>query len=183
MKQQQPDSVCIKAIIGLGNPGKQYEKTRHNIGFRVVDLLVERYEGTWRVVDQAVVSHIRVNDHSVIVVKPLTYMNASGKVFPLIKKEGIKIDELLVVHDELEFPFGKVTKKYGGSSRGHNGLKSIIAQGGDGFWRIRCGIGRPADAADVASYVLAPFKELGGEVDEMVTRACDLSEELLRQPC
>lgn len=179
MKQTDKTHGAIKAIIGLGNPGHQYEKTRHNIGFRVVDRLVEKYGGTWHVVDQSVVSTISVHERNILVVKPLTFMNASGKVLPLIKKHGASIEELLVVHDELDFPFGKIGFKCGGSARGHNGLKSIIALGGDAFCRVRCGIGRPANAQDVPDYVLARFSESETEVAEMIEEACSAVEKVL----
>ncbi|KKQ48952.1 MAG: Peptidyl-tRNA hydrolase [candidate division TM6 bacterium GW2011_GWF2_38_10] len=155
--------TTIKAIIGLGNPGKQYEKNRHNIGFCIVDALAHQYEGSWKEHDNAFISTIQLSinatPHPILLIKPQTYMNNSGKVIHLLQKKGIKPHEILVIHDELEKSFGLSQVRLGGSARGHNGLKSIISVIGEGFWRLRFGIGRPTDKADVPNYVLANFSK------------------------
>lgn len=147
----------IRAIIGLGNPGRTYENTRHNIGFKVVDQLVESHVGNgWRVTGELETAEIDLYGHKVLVIKPQTFMNNSGKVVPFLQKKGIKAEHILVVHDELEQPFGKITFKIGGSAKGHNGLRSIITLCGEDFARLRFGIGRP-DKEEVADYVLNNF--------------------------
>ncbi len=168
----------IKAIIGLGNPGPRFLLTRHNIGFRVVETLVEEIGGNWRIKPEMEFLEIQINGKPVIVVKPQTFMNLSGKVWPYLQKRGITAEELLVVHDELEKPFGSVTFKQGGSAKGHNGLKSIIAHCGQDFWRLRCGIGRPEDKSLVPDYVLERFKETPEQVNQMIAEAVTLIREL-----
>lgn len=147
----------IKVIIGLGNPGNSYKNTRHNIGFRIVDSVAQEYNGTWRKRDNMEISEISINNHKILLIKPQTFMNSSGQVLPYLKKQGINSQEILVVHDELEMPFGKMSLKFGGSAKGHNGLKSIISQIGSDFWRLRFGIGRPENKEDVPNYVLQNF--------------------------
>jgi peptidyl-tRNA hydrolase, PTH1 family len=163
--------MSIKAVIGLGNPGKQYQLTRHSIGFLVADALVDRYGGDWHARDEMLIAEISVESKKILVIKPQTFMNNSGRVIPFLAKQGIKPDEIVVVHDELEFPFGKVTSKKGGSARGHNGVKSLIAAMGEDFYRVRCGIDRPADRAQVPNYVLQPFRESDLEIGQMVEKA------------
>ncbi len=164
----------IKAIIGLGNPGARFTKTRHNIGFRVLDALAQAHDASWRLVGNAEETSIQGKDGgSILLVKPQTFMNESGRVMPMLTKKGIKPDEVIVVHDELEFPFGKVAYKKGGSARGHNGLRSIIAVAGPDFYRVRCGIGRPERKEDVSDYVLRPFEEDEAAVEMMIENALD----------
>src|SRR5579859_3214845 len=98
----------IKAIIGLGNPGLTYYKTRHSIGFQIIDELAKRYDGSWRVQGNAEIATIQIHDKPVILVKPQTFMNSSGEVVPALQKKGIKPENILVIHDELEHAFGKV---------------------------------------------------------------------------
>lgn len=145
----------IRAIIGLGNPGQRYYKTRHNIGFRVVDELTGNID--WQKNDLMEYTQIRYEDQSVYLIKPQTFMNSSGKVIPFLTKKGIKPEEILVVHDELEKPFGNLSVRLGGSAKGHNGLRSIIEHIGPNFWRLRFGIGRPEHKEAVGEYVLQPF--------------------------
>jgi PTH1 family peptidyl-tRNA hydrolase len=159
-----------KAIIGLGNPGHQFFKTRHNIGFRVVDALAERYNGTWQHKKDAQQDYASINieGQEVLLVKPLTFMNSSGDIVPWLSKKGIKAEDVLIVHDELELPFGKVAFKFGGSAKGHNGLKSFISHWGDGFERLRVGIGRPTERAEVPDFVLTPFAEGETLVNQLI---------------
>ncbi len=107
-------------------------------------------------------------------------MNSSGTVWPWLAKQGIKPNELIVVHDELELSFGKVATKLGGSAKGHNGLKSIIAHAGDQFYRVRCGISRPEHKEDVPNYVLQKFSESAHEVDTLIEGAVKECEKLLK---
>ena len=163
----------IKAIIGLGNPGQQYYYTRHSIGFRVLDHLAEKFNASWRAKGDSQIARISLEGNEVLLVKPQTFMNASGNVIPPLLRVPIKPEEILVVHDELELPFGKVAFKTGGSAKGHNGLKSIIAACGPDFHRVRCGIGRPERQEDVPDYVLKPFAENKSLVEELVERAAE----------
>lgn len=151
----------ITTIVGLGNPGPRFELTRHNIGFLLLDMLADQYGGTWRSGPQCEWTEIFVprgdDQHKLRLVKPQTFMNTSGDVWPWLAKQGTKVDSLLIVHDELEKKFGHTMIRKGGSARGHNGLRSFIARCGADFWRLRLGIDRPENKSDVANYVLRPF--------------------------
>lgn len=149
----------IKAIIGLGNPGHKFTHTRHNIGFRVIEAFGELYNAQWRTKDSFEYAEITKDSHKILLIKPQTFMNNSGVVIPFLTKQGIKPEEIIVVHDELELPFGVIKYKVGGSAKGHNGLKSIIAACGDNFGRLRCGIDRPEVKEEVPDYVLSQFTE------------------------
>lgn len=170
----------IKAIIGLGNPGPKFYATRHNIGFQVVDALASQYNAKWSSKDLFDECVIQINDTPIILIKPMTFMNDSGKVMPYLIKKGIKIGDILVVHDELEKPFGTVSFRIGGSARGHNGLRSIMAHGGQEFGRIRVGIGRPQEREQVPDYVLKPFTEKQDAIDTAIGKALDLIEEQIK---
>lgn len=149
----------IKAIIGLGNPGKEYYYQRHSIGFRILDHLASLYGEQWKKEPKQEVTTIHYDNHAVLLIKPQTFMNSSGLVIPNLLKKGIKPENILVVHDELELPYGEVKVKQGGSHKGHNGLKSIIAACGPDFFKLRFGIGRPANKNDVPQYVLHNFNK------------------------
>ncbi|MDP3787977.1 MAG: aminoacyl-tRNA hydrolase [Candidatus Chromulinivorax sp.] len=161
----------IKAIIGLGNPGPTYFATRHNIGFRVVDALADQYCAPWQTKQNMEITSITLNDHKLVLVKPMTYMNDSGKVLSYLAKQGIAQENILVIHDELELPFGSLKLKFDGSAKGHNGLKSIMALGGSNFLRLRFGIDRPIDRNEVPDYVLAKFRESQNLIDEKIDLA------------
>ena len=169
----------IKAIIGLGNPGPRYYHTRHNIGFQVVDALAQAHNASWQTKESMEMAHLMLNNKKVLLIKPLTFMNNSGKVIPSLIKQGIKPENILVVHDELEQPFGAVKLRFGGSARGHNGLKSIIAACGDQFARVRIGIARPANKEDVPDYVLQEFKESADEIARVIEQAVTMIQDLL----
>ncbi len=166
---QQYSIQSIKAVIGLGNPGPKFTKTRHNIGFRVLDELAAQYGARWSSGPELEYTTIQIERgggvHSLILLKPLTFMNSSGKVLPWLTKKGIAADQMIVVHDELEKEFGKVLINFSGSHKGHNGLKSIIGQVGADFWRCKFGISRPANKEDVPDYVLEQFSR--GEEDQL----------------
>ncbi len=176
----QPYALAlIKVIIGLGNPGRKYSGTRHNIGFRVVDELSDRYAGTWREQGEMMLSQISVPSQdsllSLLLIKPLTFMNNVGRVIPVLSKKGIKPEQIVVVHDELEKKFGALSMRLGGSARGHNGLRSLISVMGKDFWRLRFGIGRPEEKDMVGDYVLAPFLEQERqEIPLLIGQAIDL---------
>lgn len=170
----------IKALIGLGNPGSRFEKTRHNIGFRILDLLADRYGARWQSKDEMEIAHIHTGaGKSLILIKPQTFMNTSGRVIPFLLKQGIKAEHILVVHDELEKPFGALSFKTGGSHRGHNGLRSIIEVCGAEFMRLRFGIGRPENKAEVGDYVLKTFSENASDVDALIEKSVGMIDTLI----
>ncbi|MBV8661418.1 MAG: aminoacyl-tRNA hydrolase [Candidatus Dependentiae bacterium] len=164
----------IKAIIGLGNPGPTYSTTRHNIGFQVVDALADQNMGSWQSKQNMELCSINLHDHKILLVKPMTYMNDSGKVLGYLAKQGIHQENILVVHDELELPFGTIKLKFDGSAKGHNGLKSIMAHGGSNFLRLRFGIDRPTDRNEVPDYVLAKFRESQSLIHEKIDEAINV---------
>ncbi|MEK8045388.1 aminoacyl-tRNA hydrolase [Ideonella margarita] len=148
----------IRLIVGLGNPGPEYEATRHNAGFWWVDGAA-RQLGANLQVDRAyhgLVARVNRGSQPIWLQQPMTYMNLSGKaVAPLARFFKIAPEEILVVHDELDLPAGQMKLKKGGGNGGHNGLKDIQAQLGTGeFWRLRLGIGHPGVKSEVAAYVL-----------------------------
>lgn len=169
----------IKIIVGLGNPGKQYQFTRHNIGFRVVDALADKYGASWQKKKDMEIAIIEVHGEPILLVKPQTFMNSSGNIMQSILKQGITSENMIVVHDELEKPFGNLTIKFGGSHKGHNGLRSIIASCGANFARLCFGIGRPDNKEDVPHYVLANFMQKTDEVEAMIEKAVEMLEKLL----
>lgn len=173
MKKNNVSLLGIKAIIGLGNPGDRYYKTRHSIGYRIVDTLVTQCGEQWHDRGTLQVADIMVHDRPIIIVKSNSFMNDSGKVVPYLLKKGIKPEEMLVVHDELEKPFSTMSVKVGGSHRGHNGLRSIIGVCGDNFYRLRIGIGRPADKVEVPHYVLASFDQIEVDVQQVIADAVE----------
>jgi PTH1 family peptidyl-tRNA hydrolase len=149
-------------IVGLGNPGTKYEKTRHNIGFILLDSLLEDLGNSWITDKKSLYSKYTENNCSFHFLKPQEYMNLSGKeVGRIVNLYKIPVSRILVVHDEIDLPFGKIKNKIGGGTAGHNGLSDIVDRIGDkGFHRLRFGVGKPLhpDFA-VADYVLQRFFE------------------------
>ncbi len=161
--------MTIKAIIGLGNPGHRFTYTRHNIGFRVIDSFAEQQFTAFKAQNNMEIAQINYNNQPLILIKPQTFMNSSGAVIPYLTKKGITAENILVIHDELELPFGKIALKKGGSHKGHNGLKSIIAAlGNPDFWRLRIGISRPDNREDVPDYVLEKFREPAQSIEQVI---------------
>ena len=149
-------------IVGLGNPGRQYEQSKHNTGFDVIDELAKRWEVTsWQERMDALVAQVTVDDEKIILVKPQTFMNDSGRaVGPLLSWYKLGPEDLMVVHDDMDIPAGTVRIRRKGSAGGHNGIKSILAHVGDeNFARVRIGIGRPSAGWTVVNHVLAAFSE------------------------
>lgn len=169
----------IKAIIGLGNPGPTYKKTRHNIGFMLVDELAQRYGAHWQHKDMCDIAHINLNGQSIMLIKPLTFMNTVGKIVPMLTKKGIAASQILVAHDELEKPLGVLQIRLGGSARGHNGLRSIIQAIGQDFYRLRFGVGRPERKEDVAHWVLSNFEVDEHTLQTYISKAVDMINSFL----
>jgi PTH1 family peptidyl-tRNA hydrolase len=173
-------------VVGLGNPGPGYAATRHNAGFMVADLLAERMGGRFKAHrGQADVVEGRIAGVRVVVAKPKSYMNLSGgPTAAIMGFFKVPVERIVVVHDELDLPFGALRLKRGGGDNGHNGLKSITKSlGTREYLRVRFGIGRPPGRQDPADFVLKAFssteaKELPFHVD----RAADAVEALLTEP-
>lgn len=147
----------IRMIVGLGNPGPEYEPTRHNAGFWLADLLAERHGGVFRAERKfgADLASIRVDGADVLLLKPQSFMNRSGgAVQAAAAYLKIPVEQILVAHDDLDLPPGDVRLKQGGGHGGHNGLRNMVAHLGPGFWRLRLGIGHPGNRAEVIDYVL-----------------------------
>ena len=172
-------SNIIKLIVGLGNPGNEYAKTRHNAGFWWVDRLCEKERLTLKSEKKFHGAAARINaaGHDMWLLEPMTFMNVSGRaVQALATFYKILPSEILVLHDELDLPPGTVKIKPGGGHGGHNGLKDIISQlGTQEFWRLRIGIGHPGDRNEVINYVLqAPRAEERPLIEETITRSLEL---------
>jgi len=147
-------------IVGLGNPGLEYHNTRHNAGFKAVDLISDRLNFSLSNSDKfkCTISSGIYKGKKLIIIKPNTYMNLSGESVQLVKSYyNISPDDIFVFHDEIDLPISSVKMKTGGSNAGHNGLKSIDKHIGLNYHRIRIGVGRPENGQDVASYVLGKF--------------------------
>ena len=171
-------------VVGLGNPGPQYAKTRHNVGFMVADVLAARIGVPFKVHKKsgAEVATGRLGGRSVVLAKPRCYMNESGRqIGPLAKFYSIVPGDVIVIHDELDIDFGKVRLKLGGGEGGHNGLRSVAnALGSKDFQRVRIGIGRPPGRKDPAAFVLEPFSSTERtEVPMLCELAADATELLL----
>ncbi|MBP3039320.1 aminoacyl-tRNA hydrolase [Bacillaceae bacterium Marseille-Q3522] len=175
----------MKLIVGLGNPGKQYENTRHNIGFTVIDALSKRFQinldhSKWK----GLFGIGYVDGERVFLLKPLTYMNLSGEsICPLMDYYKISLDDIIVLYDDLDLPHGKIRLRQKGSAGGHNGVKSIIAHlGSQNFNRIRIGIGRPVNGT-VIDYVLGRFTKDEQKLLESAVDQCeDACEKALKVP-
>lgn len=167
----------LRLIVGLGNPGPTYARTRHNAGFELVDELARRTGASLRHEGrhQGELARASIAGTDVWLLKPMTYMNLSGQcVRSVAAFYRIAPQSILVAHDELDFPPGVVRLKEGGGAGGHNGLRDIIAQLGDAFWRLRIGIGHPGDRDAVLDYVLGrPPAAEAGAIHEAVVAAAD----------
>ncbi len=176
--------AAIRLVAGLGNPGLQYQGTRHNAGYQFVELLAQRHGATFRNDPRfhGEVCRIPAHGHECWLLKPTTFMNRSGQsVSSLARYYKISLQQLLVAHDELDLPAGTARLKAGGGHAGHNGLRDIVSamDGGD-FWRLRLGIGRPTDSRQVVDYVLSrPSRDDAQAIDRAVEAAADLLSEML----
>jgi PTH1 family peptidyl-tRNA hydrolase len=168
-------------VAGLGNPGREYARTRHNVGWLVVDELARRHGGSWRGKFNGQVAETRIDAHRVALLKPETYMNESGRsVAAAARFYKVEPDAVLVVHDDSDLEAGRLQARLGGGLAGHNGLRSIAQHlKTQDFLRLRIGVGRPGrgDPRPLADWVLAPF-EPHEDVDALVSRAADAVETL-----
>jgi len=173
-------------VVGLGNPGPNYAKTRHNLGFMVADILAGRIGSGFKVHKKsgAEVTTGRLGGRSVVLAKPRVYMNESGRqVGPLAKFYSVAPADVVILHDELDIEFGRIRLKLGGGEGGHNGLRSVAAAlGTKDFQRVRIGVGRPPGRKDPAAYVLENFSAVERpEVPTICEQAADATELLLSQ--
>jgi len=169
----------LRIIAGLGNPGPEHQVTRHNAGFWFVDLLALRHGGEFRDYRKYSGETARINiaGQDIILLKPTTYMNRSGlSIRQLSEFFKIAPAAILVAHDELDLPVGSVRLKHGGGHGGHNGLRDTVAQIGEGFWRLRLGVGHPGNKTEVIDYVLtrAPRAE-----EDLILDAANLAADCM----
>lgn len=168
-------------IVGLGNPGPAYASTRHNVGFMVIDELARRHRVSNVSKSSFEGELFKMGEHFLL--KPATYMNLSGRSI-LAVKNFYKIEEVIVIHDDLDLPFGALRFKVGGGHGGHNGLKSADSSIGNGYTRVRMGIGKPEHKSQVADFVLHSFSSQEQiHVNEWISKAADAVEMLLEKSC
>jgi peptidyl-tRNA hydrolase, PTH1 family len=175
--------VALKLIVGLGNPGDEYVRTRHNAGFWFVEELARKYGATFRheAKHQGALARIRIGDADIWLLKPMTYMNRSGgptrSVATFYKAP---VEEILVAHDELDFPAGVVKLKQGGGAAGNNGIKDIIATMGADFWRLRIGVGKPP-ATGIEHVLSRPTAAEDRAIRECIAESIDAVPVILEQ--
>jgi peptidyl-tRNA hydrolase, PTH1 family len=175
-------------IVGLGNPGREYAGSRHNLGFEVASLLSSRWQlpkAKERFRGLITEGRIRPGGPRVAILLPQTFMNESGTAAGPARGElRVPLENVIAVHDEIDLPFGEVRAKLGGGVAGHNGLRSLKqGLGSADFWRVRAGVGRPSstDPEVVAGYVLGRFREPEDEVRDLIEKAADETERLVEQ--
>jgi peptidyl-tRNA hydrolase, PTH1 family len=172
-------------IVGLGNPGEEYSKTRHNVGAEVVEILARRHGGKLRKQkERSLTDDVNVGGKRLALAIPLTYMNLSGEaVAPLVRRYGVEPSALVVVQDEMDFELGRLQVKNGGGLAGHNGLKSIVAHlHTQDFVRIRIGIGKPPGSRQGADHVLRRFSKAERQaIDVTLEEAADAVELILAE--
>ncbi len=177
---ERPSSLDL-LVVGLGNPGRNYARNRHNVGWMVVDELARRHGGSWRSKFNGQITDVRVDGHKVGLFKPETYMNESGRaVRAAAQFYKVEPDAILVVHDESDLDAGRLQARAGGGLAGHNGLRSVAQHlGTQDFLRLRVGVGRPerGDPRPLADYVLSDF-EPHQDPETIVARAADAVESL-----
>jgi peptidyl-tRNA hydrolase, PTH1 family len=170
-------------VAGLGNPGREYERTRHNVGWLVLDELARRHGGSWRSKFSGSLAEVRIDGSRVALLKPETYMNESGRsVAAAARFFKVPPESLLVVHDDVDLEPGRLQARRGGGLAGHNGLRSLAQHlGTQGFLRLRIGVGRPGrgDPRPVKDWVLSPFAP-EEDVEALVSRAADAVETIVR---
>jgi PTH1 family peptidyl-tRNA hydrolase len=181
LRRGEPASTLDLLVAGLGNPGREYQQTRHNVGWLVADELARRHGGSFRSKFSGRVTELRLGDLRLALLKPETYMNESGRsVGAAARFYKVPPERVLLVHDDVDLEEGRLQARLGGGLAGHNGLRSIAQHlGTNDFLRLRIGVGRPGrgDPRPVADYVLSPFDATFG-VEALVARAADAVEQL-----
>jgi peptidyl-tRNA hydrolase, PTH1 family len=166
-------------VVGLGNPGREYERTRHNAGWLVLDELARRYDGSWRSKFSGSLAEVRLGDLRLALLKPETYMNESGRsVGAAVRFFKVDPEQVLVVHDDVDLEPGRLQARAGGGLAGHNGLRSLAQHlGSQDFLRLRIGVGRPGrgDPRSVADWVLSPFAP-EEDAEALISRSADAVE-------
>lgn len=175
----------MKLVVGLGNPGKKYERTRHNLGFMIIDQIARQNQVAIREkLCDALVGDWSNHEERVVLVKPQTYMNHSGEsVRALLSHFGSAPEDLIVIYDDLDLPFGRIRIRPTGGAGGHRGVLSIMESLAEGqFYRVRVGIGRPPDGVDAVDFVLEDFTlpEVD-QLNELISRASEAVVSLLRE--
>ena len=180
-RRGERDSSLDLLVVGLGNPGREYERNRHNVGWLVVDELARRHGASWREKFSGRLAELRIAGHRVALLKPETYMNDSGSAVGAARRFfKLEPDAVLVVHDEVDLDHGRLQVRMGGGLAGHNGLRSVAAHlKTPEFMRLRVGVGRPGrgDRRPVADYVLSDF-EPSDNAEALISRAADAVESL-----
>jgi peptidyl-tRNA hydrolase, PTH1 family len=179
LRRGESASTLDLLVVGLGNPGRAYERTRHNAGWLALDELARRHGGSWRSKFSGSLAEVRVGDAKLALLKPETYMNESGRsVGAAARFFKVEPEQVLVVHDDVDLDPGRLQARAGGGLAGHNGLRSLAQHlGSQEFERLRIGVGRPGrgDPRSVADYVLSPFAP-EDDADALVSRAADAVE-------
>jgi peptidyl-tRNA hydrolase, PTH1 family len=175
----------LKIIAGLGNPGAQYARTRHNAGFWLVDELARRHGGRFRLEPrhQAELARVQIGAADLWLVKPMTYMNESGTAIGSVARfYKAAPEELLLAYDELDFPPGKVRLRQGGGTAGHNGVLDVVMHLGESFWRLRIGIGKPSEKGAGIDRVLSrPAAQEEKLIEETIVAAADVIPVMLEE--
>jgi peptidyl-tRNA hydrolase, PTH1 family len=177
--------VPLKLIVGLGNPGPEYARTRHNAGFWLVDELARRLGGVFRNESrhQGELAKVRLGGTELWLLKPMSFMNRSGSpVQSVANFYKVPVESILVAYDDLDFPPGIIKLRQGGGAAGHNGIRDIAPQVGDQFWRFRIGIGHPGDRSAVLNYVLGrPSVEDTRLIEDAISAGLDVVPELISE--
>jgi PTH1 family peptidyl-tRNA hydrolase len=183
LRRGEPASTLDLLVAGLGNPGREYARTRHNVGWMVVDEVARRCSGSWRSKFSGRLAEVRLDGSRLGLLKPETYMNESGRsITAAARFFKAPVEHVLVVHDDVDLDEGRLQARVGGGLAGHNGLRSIARDlGSRDFLRLRIGVGRPGrgDRRSVADFVLAPF-DPETDVEALVARAADAVEAIVR---
>jgi PTH1 family peptidyl-tRNA hydrolase len=182
LRRGESASTLDLLVVGLGNPGREYERTRHNAGWLALEEVARRHGGSWRSKFSGSLAEVRLGDAKVALLKPETYMNESGRsVGAAARFFKVAPEQVLVVHDDVDLEPGRLQARAGGGLAGHNGLRSLAQHlGSQEFERLRIGVGRPGrgDPRSVADYVLSPFAP-EDDADALVSRAADAVEAIV----
>ncbi len=184
LRRGERASTLDLLVVGLGNPGREYERTRHNAGWLVLDELARRHGGSWRSKFNGSLAEVRLDGARLALLKPETYMNESGRsVAAAVRFFKVPAESLLIVHDDVDLDPGRLQARRGGGLAGHNGLRSLAQNlGTQDFLRLRIGIGRPGrgDRRPVKDWVLSPFAP-EEDADAAISRAADAVETIVRE--